>query len=1180
MNIRTLKNCYTVLFALISAPSLFAQVPGIANFTPSAGGIGTTVTITGSNFSSTPANNTVYFGTVKALVNTATANSLTVTVPLGATYHPISVTANGRTAYSKSPFVVTFAGGDIYDSAFTQLADIPLPILQTNGTAMADFDGDGKLDIALPGTNTGKILFLRNVSTTGNISLAPALSFASGNSPWGIATADLNGDGKLDILTANRYDSSLSILLNNSTPGTIAFLNRDTLKTGPFPSHFAIGDIDGDGRPDIVYQDGKTLASNVWGISVLRNTSVGGLLSFAPRKDFAVATGFVAGDIAIGDLNGDGKPDVATTTSNSIGFTYPLGIFINTSPVDSIAFDNRIDYNSAGLAYELAIGDLNRDGLNDIITANYSTKNFTVLRNTSSGGLLSLTANAANLFSSGAPTTLSITDLDGDGKPELGAGHSNATRFINVFKNTGTSPDITLSYRAILDSADVFDANLRGMQAGDLDGDSLPDIACVSTNKLVILKNKTTSPIITSFTPTSGVPGTTVTVQGFNFTNINTVTMGGSPAASFTVNSPNLLTAVVGTGATGSVELTSNRGKGSLRGFTFSPPIVTSFSPERGPTGTTVTITGLRFNPTAADNIVYFGTARATVINATTTELTVTVPPGATYLPISVTCNNLTAFSAKPFTLTYVGAGPAILPNAFAPKVDVASSAPSIDTYIGDMDGNGKPDIVTVNSGNRVSCFRNIGTTGNIVFAPGVDIYGDQNTFFPKKIRLTDLDGDGKLDMVVSGAGYATVWFYLNKSSGNNIVFEKSFYKFPISTYEPSFADIADFNKDGRPDIALSMSSSTYAFVVLKNMSIPGKLNFDYATEFSLTSASEMITAADYTGDGATDIALANKSNNNISVYKNANPVPGGAIHFNASSIFASGSTPRAIISCDIDGDNQPDLATSNEGSATLSIFRNTATGTAIAFAPKVDWPIGNTPFTVNAGDVDGDGKPDLMVVNSGTDSCRILKNISTPGNIAFNSWVAFKTGALPRSVRLGDIDGDGKPDLVITNAGANSVSVLRNKIGDPDTATACPSGNFTLVSATSGSTYQWQVNTGSGFVDISDNANYTGSATNNLVLSNIPSAWYGYQYRCLVNGTIGGNPALIKFVNTWTGAINSSWENPGNWSCGTVPESFTDVIINSGTVVVNSNATIHSLQLKPGVNFTVNTGFNLTILY
>jgi hypothetical protein len=79
---------------------------------------------------------------------------------------------------------------------------------------------------------------------------------------------------------------------------------------------------------------------------------------------------------------------------------------------------------------------------------------------------------------------------------------------------------------------------------------------------------------------------------------------------------------------------------------------------------------------------------------------------------------------------------------------------------------------------------------------------------------------------------------------------------------------------------------------------------------------------------------------------------------------------------------------------------------------------------------------------------------------------------------------------------------------------------------------------------------------------------------------TFHANAAVPCPTNTWTGAVNSSWENPGNWSCGIVPNDPTiNVVINSGTVILNSNKTVHSITVQPGANLIVNAGFTLTIV-
>ena len=127
-------------------------------------------------------------------------------------------------------------------------------------------------------------------------------------------------------------------------------------------------------------------------------------------------------------------------------------------------------------------------------------------------------------------------------------------------------------------------------------------------------------------------------------------------------------------------------------------------------------------------------------------------------------------------------------------------------------------------------------------------------------------------------------------------------------------------------------------------------------------------------------------------------------------------------------------------------------------------------------------------------------------------------------------------------------------------------------------SNYQWQLDTtGTGFSNVTDGSNYMGSNTATLHLNNMSSAWYGYKYRCVAD-SLNTNVITLTFTNTWMGTLDTSWENPGNWSCGKIPDSNTDVYINSGTVIVNSNPNIRSLHLNAGVVFTVNPNFTFTI--
>lgn len=145
-----------------------------------------------------------------------------------------------------------------------------------------------------------------------------------------------------------------------------------------------------------------------------------------------------------------------------------------------------------------------------------------------------------------------------------------------------------------------------------------------------------------------------------------------------------------------------------------------------------------------------------------------------------------------------------------------------------------------------------------------------------------------------------------------------------------------------------------------------------------------------------------------------------------------------------------------------------------------------------------------------------------------------------------------------------------------------CPSGSVTLYSNWNGNNvYQWQVSINGGtYTNIADNANYSGSNTPTLQLNNIPSSWYGNSYTCLSNGVKSKLNFSISFANSWAGPNNGAWENPANWSCGTLPDSNTDVLISSGTVTLNTDVTVRTLTVSAGATLTIAPGVNLMVLH
>ena len=147
---------------------------------------------------------------------------------------------------------------------------------------------------------------------------------------------------------------------------------------------------------------------------------------------------------------------------------------------------------------------------------------------------------------------------------------------------------------------------------------------------------------------------------------------------------------------------------------------------------------------------------------------------------------------------------------------------------------------------------------------------------------------------------------------------------------------------------------------------------------------------------------------------------------------------------------------------------------------------------------------------------------------------------------------------------------------------TMCPNTSTTFLSGFNSidSSYQWQVDTGGGFQNINNDLIYDGTNTSQLTLSNPPTLFSKYKFRCIANGWTG-NEYTIRFSSNWMGSIDSTWENPLNWSCGSIPDINTVVNIDSGKPiypVINSFANCKAIYTAPGATIKVNSGFKLNI--
>ena len=222
-------------------------------------------------------------------------------------------------------------------------------------------------------------------------------------------------------------------------------------------------------------------------------------------------------------------------------------------------------------------------------------------------------------------------------------------------------------------------------------------------------------PTITSFTPTGGLAGTVVTVLGSNFTGATQVAFNGTAAITYTVNSATQLTVTVPAGATtGPIRVTAPSGTGtSALAFTVAPPpTIVSFAPASGYVGTAVTLTGTNF--TGASQVTFNGMAATTFTVNSATQITATVPAGATTGPVSVTTAVSTATSASSFTVVPAPVITAFTPPRGAPGTTVVITG---SYFMGttQVTFNGVAATFNVNSATQITATVPVGATTGLI---------------------------------------------------------------------------------------------------------------------------------------------------------------------------------------------------------------------------------------------------------------------------------------------------------------------------------------------------------------------------------------------------------------------------------------------------------------------------------
>jgi gliding motility-associated-like protein len=463
---------YLWLIAVVITGKTLAQIPVIQKVEPRETFPKLSIVITGSGFNANPAQLQVWFDHVKGKVLSSSEFSIEVEVPAEAKLNNVTVLNLVSRLSASSPLkVVPVFSGEGFDPA--KLAT-PVSISSANAIfdiITSDVDGDGKPDIVgsrFENTATTMALAM-NQSTAGNLSFTNTVipAFSNVNAPTGhLATGDLNGDGKLDIVASRSgaTANTVFVFINTSTVGNPSFAPHITLSLDltHFARHVDIQDLNGDGKPEIIVTN--SASSDLY---IFKNESSNGNININPLPVKVPVTGATETlGLEIEDLDGDRKPDIIVTRNQNPDLYILRNVSTNT------AFNFTVSkITVAGQYNDVITADFNKDGKLDIVTTNLFGAQAQVFLNQTSGNAIIFATFPITLTTDAQPFGVDVCDLNGDGFADFIVA-CRGSNTLNAYINNGNVS--SLGFTKVSVSSTKTNWFVR---AGDLDGDAKPDIA-------------------------------------------------------------------------------------------------------------------------------------------------------------------------------------------------------------------------------------------------------------------------------------------------------------------------------------------------------------------------------------------------------------------------------------------------------------------------------------------------------------------------------------------------------------------------------------------------------------------------------------------------------------------------------------------------------------------------------